>query len=232
MNCKIDGCDKTNKMTRGYCAKHYENWRTTGNPLSKREQTINDPKPVCRIEDCDNLVKSKELCGKHYENLRKYGNEIPKRDLSIEEKIEDIGWKETPTGCWEWNGAKNSSGYGVVTLRRAKIYNQRVHRLVYQIHNGDLHSDLVVRHKCDNPPCVNPEHLEIGTHSDNMNDMSVRNRSGHSYENRNNRCPNGHIMTDPISFKVITKKNGYSYRTCVECAKARSRRYADKMKLR
>ncbi len=53
----------------------------------------------------------------------------------------------------------------------------RLHRFVYEERYGEIPNELVVRHKCDNPNCINPEHLEIGTHADNIRDRVERNRS-------------------------------------------------------
>lgn len=63
--------------------------------------------------------------------------------------------------------------------------HQRAHRLVYQECFGELPDDLVVRHKCDNPCCINPEHLESGTHTENMRDAVNRRRN--AYGERNGR---------------------------------------------
>ena len=79
--------------------------------------------------------------------------------------------------CINWSKGLADNGYGLTT-RNNKTY--RAHRLAYcDYHNID-HSDIkgqVVRHTCDNRKCVNPEHLLIGTHQDNMDDMKKRNRS-------------------------------------------------------
>ena len=79
-------------------------------------------------------------------------------------------------GCWEWTGCKRSkrSGYGALKVN-GKMYP--AHRLAYQLWNGEIPVGMVVRHKCDNPPCVNPEHLEIGSYKDNTNDMMARGRA-------------------------------------------------------
>ena len=79
--------------------------------------------------------------------------------------------------CINWSKSLGHNGYGITT-RNNKTY--RAHRLVYcDYHNID-HSDIkgmVVRHTCDNRKCINPEHLVIGTHQDNMDDMKKRNRT-------------------------------------------------------
>ena len=79
--------------------------------------------------------------------------------------------------CINWSKSLGHNGYGLTT-RNNKTY--RAHRLAYcDYHNID-HSDIkgmVVRHTCDNRKCINPEHLVIGTHQDNMDDMKKRNRS-------------------------------------------------------
>ena len=79
--------------------------------------------------------------------------------------------------CINWSKSLGHNGYGITT-RNNKTY--RAHRLAYcDYHNID-HSDIkgmVVRHTCDNRKCINPEHLVIGTHQDNMDDMKKRNRT-------------------------------------------------------
>jgi hypothetical protein len=76
--------------------------------------------------------------------------------------------RDEKAGCLIWMGAKNSLGYGVVERGGINLY---VHRLVVGAAPGD-----VVRHACDNPPCINPEHLQIGTQADNIADAVRRGR--------------------------------------------------------
>lgn len=73
------------------------------------------------------------------------------------------------SGCWEWQGGK-CKGYGVIGGRGA-------HRVFYERYNGPIPPGLLVRHTCDNPGCVNPDHLELGTKQDNADDMKDRGRS-------------------------------------------------------
>lgn len=228
MNCRIEGCERTNKMARGYCGRHYENFRSTGNPLSKREQSAGEPKPHCSEAQCEAEVKSRGLCGRHYENLRITGRTTPARDLSLEDRVNEIGWSVTGQGCWEWLGARNGHGYGMINHSREGLSGARAHRVMYKLLVGDLSDESVLRHRCDNPPCVNPDHLTPGTHEDNMRDMAERGRSGVSYEARGGRCPNGHDMTQAGSH-ITRTRGGRSHRTCIACDRARKARYERKV---
>lgn len=77
--------------------------------------------------------------------------------------------------CWEWIAFKHPLGYGHFGLN-GKV--EKAHRVAYKLHHKTtIPEGLVVRHKCDNPPCCNPSHLELGTLSDNSRDMKQRGRS-------------------------------------------------------
>lgn len=76
--------------------------------------------------------------------------------------------------CWEWTGSLDKSGYGTYSLGGRTI---RAHRFAYLLAYGALGDEQVVRHKCDNPKCCNPNHLESGTQFDNVMDMHSRGRA-------------------------------------------------------
>ncbi len=82
--------------------------------------------------------------------------------------------KGAPEDCWNWNGA-TSRGYGIMSTRHnhapAKAY-----RVSWYLHFGPIPEGMVIRHKCDNPACVNPSHLEIGSQKDNVQDTVARGR--------------------------------------------------------
>lgn len=82
---------------------------------------------------------------------------------------------EPNSGCWLWVGAVINVGYG--KFQKGKLMS--AHRASYEIFCGDIPDGLHVLHKCDNPLCVNPAHLTLGTHADNMKDRQDRGRTFH-----------------------------------------------------
>lgn len=82
-----------------------------------------------------------------------------------------------PNDCWEWMAAKINRGYGVIGAGGKRGGNLLAHRVSFLIEHGYLPPDLDVLHACDNPPCVNPGHLFLGTTTANMADMRAKGRS-------------------------------------------------------
>jgi len=77
-------------------------------------------------------------------------------------------------GCVVWIGARNRYGRIQHGGRGSKLL--QVHRLSYDLFNGPVPDDMLVLHKCDNPPCVNPSHLFLGSHQDNADDRERKGR--------------------------------------------------------
>lgn len=122
---------------------------------------------------------------------------------------------EAANGCWEWTGhyGKTSKGrYGEAGYRGGKY---RVHRLMYRLTKGPTPAGLVVRHKCDNSICINPDHLELGTQFQNCQDATVKGRYWH-HESRFTACKHGHEFT-PENTWVCSQ----GFRHCRTCAKLR-----------
>lgn len=78
-----------------------------------------------------------------------------------------------PDECWEWQGTIETGGYGVFSWESKSV---KAHRFVWETTNGDIPAGMFICHKCDNRPCCNPDHLFLGTHEDNMADMTRKGR--------------------------------------------------------
>lgn len=84
--------------------------------------------------------------------------------------------KNNKTGCWEWTGYLGR-GYGIICEGGFQGKLIPAHRLSWSIHNGQIPKGMFICHRCDNPKCVNPEHLFVGTQKDNMHDASIKGRT-------------------------------------------------------
>lgn len=94
------------------------------------------------------------------------------------------------SGCWIWMGFTNPKGYGLLTVNSKNKFS---HRLSWELHNGTIDSGLLVCHRCDIPPCVNPDHLFLGTPKDNAQDMIKKGRRATS--KRRTHCFRSHELT-------------------------------------
>ncbi len=85
-----------------------------------------------------------------------------------------LEWKVTENGCWEVTShPKDKDGYAVMTMYGQQV---RVHRYIYEELFGAISQHMVVMHKCDNPSCIRPEHLQEGTHKENQLDCRAKGR--------------------------------------------------------
>ncbi len=98
---------------------------------------------------------------------------MPGRQLS-KELIEDLSVPEPNTGCWlNLNCRSGKRGYGFIRFGARRV---RAHRASWEAFNGPIPEQMHILHKCDTPQCVNPDHLFLGTHDDNMRDRKEKGR--------------------------------------------------------
>ena len=82
-----------------------------------------------------------------------------------------------PDECWPWSGGRHEQGYGIFAF--TSRVSRRAHRFMYTVTKGPIPTGLLVCHTCDNPPCVNPRHLWLGTTMDNHLDSVRKGRRAH-----------------------------------------------------
>lgn len=103
---------------------------------------------------------------------------MPAHKYTLQERISAF-WSKVdksphPKDCWIWIAGRDKDGYGIFQIEGSAV---KAHRLSYQLANGSFDRKLLVLHSCDNPSCVNPDHLSLGSSLDNARDRSIKHRS-------------------------------------------------------
>lgn len=146
-------------------------------------------------------------------------------EFRFKEKIS----KGDANACWEWRGAQDGRGYGSFWLD-GKL--EKAHRASLILLDGiDISSGMCVCHSCDNPICVNPNHLWLGTHTDNMHDLIKKNKfpypkPGCWYNKQKTHCKRGHEFTKENT--IITSQGR---RACKICQYMHNKVYRRKKKI-
>ena len=135
---------------------------------------------------------------------------------SLMEKFESKYIPEPMSGCWLWIGANSGKGgYGQISIN-GRI--KRAHRVSWELHRGFIPEGMLVCHHCDTPPCVNPDHLFVGTYSDNTID-SVKKGRHRNMNTVKTHCMAGHPFSGGNLYIDIK-----GYRHCRMCGATRHRR--------
>ncbi len=112
--------------------------------------------------------------------------------------------------CWVWTGCRSKDGYGTITYKKT---GHRTHRMALTLSGTTIPDGMIVMHKCDNPACVRPSHLKIGTQKENMSDASIKGRIVSANANKT-LCKYGHPFSEPNTY---VRPSGV--RVCRTCAK-------------
>jgi hypothetical protein len=137
----------------------------------------------CSVDGCEKNHAAKGFCKKHYERFIKHGSPEETatsyvKGLPVKEHFMFYFEKsnKTEVGCIEWAGSIDVCGYGRIAKSNCTY---KAHRLSYTYFKGDIPDGYEICHKCDNPKCINPDHLFAGTTKDNAIDRERKNRGNH-----------------------------------------------------
>ena len=137
----------------------------------------------CSLENCDKKHKGLGYCSMHYQRLKK-GEDLNRVSRAAPLKDRLYSRVSFNGECWDFTGPLNRSGYGVIGDNGKYYYT---HRVSWEISNNKkIPKGMIVLHSCDNPSCINPAHLSLGTHQDNADDMCKKGRSHKPKGEKNN----------------------------------------------
>ncbi|GIN88690.1 hypothetical protein J6TS2_50760 [Heyndrickxia sporothermodurans] len=173
---------------------------------------ISQQEKICKIDGCKGKYKGLGYCTKHYQRFKKHGD-----PLKNNRRKKLITFDIDENGCFNCTSHAECNG-GYHRMRVGKDKHILIHRFIYEQCYGMIPNDLIVRHKCDNPHCINPEHLELGTYQDNMMDKVNRGRCNSPYGERvkqsklkeNDVKEIRYLLTKNLGISEIARKYGVS----------------------
>lgn len=129
---------------------------------------------ICSVDGCEKPGRAAGMCHGHYKRLKTFGSTDVKSGSKapLSERFWLYVKRTGENDCWLWTGSKRGS-YGKIKDNRKSLLS---HRVSYELHFGVIPDGMLVCHRCDIPGCVNPNHLFLGTQSDNLKDCRDKGR--------------------------------------------------------
>lgn len=189
---------------------------------------------ICCVKGCDKESVALGLCVNHWRRNKKYGSPVAREKHSGMFKGKSnlerfkMQYKESLTGCWDWVGGRDHDGYGTFKADNLGQMFARAHRWSWSFHNNEtIPKGTHICHKCDNPSCVNPEHLWIGSPLENQRDRWSKGRNGNrsGEDSQNAKITQDQalaILADPRPHSRIAADYGISASTIADIKSRKS----------
>jgi len=152
---------------------------------------------------CESAAIGRKLCRSHYRKMYAAGR-IEEFPLLGPDDVFHSKYVKLESGCWEWKATRNKFGYGIFLLPGGK--QTRAHRYMFEQINGNIPHGKVIMHACDNPPCVNPAHLSIGTKLENNRQAWSKGRRIGGDKHWKTKIPVAHIPRIQKMSKVMLQR--------------------------